>query len=190
MVYMNTNEIEQKLKEHLKPGRYRHTVGVAYTAASMAMAFEENLSKAYRAGLLHDCAKGYALEEQSRLCEQYNIMDEQIFHDSPQLMHSALAPYIAKEFYEESDEEILSAIQCHTTGKPAMTNLEKIIFIADYIEPNRKMIPGLTRARKLAFTDLNDCTCFILKQTIDYLKSQGNKIGHQTIETYEYYRKL
>ena len=185
---MNTNEIEEKLKKQLKPGRYRHTIGVAYTAASMAMAFEVDMDKAYRAGLLHDCAKGYALEEQSRLCKVYGIMEEELFHDSPQLMHSALAPHIAREFYEEQDPEVLSAIQYHTTGKPAMTDLEKIIFIADYIEPNRKMISGLTKARKLAFTDLDQCTSFILKQTIDYLKSQGNNIGHQTIETYEYYQ--
>lgn len=185
---MNINEIEEKLSQILKPGRYRHSQGVAYTAANMAMVFDQNIEKAFRAGMLHDCAKGYSLKEQENFCRKYGICLDEILPDSPQLMHSALAPFIAREYYEEDDPEILTAIECHTTGKPGMTPLEQIIFIADYMEPNRKMIPGLPAVRKLAFQDLDLCTKLILKNTIDYLKSQGQKIGHKTIETYESYQ--
>lgn len=188
MVYMNIDEIEIKLAASLKPGRYRHSLGVAYTAANLAMVFDQDVQKAFRAGLLHDCAKGYSLEKQEVFCRKYGICLDEILPDSPQLMHSALAPYIAGDFYQEEDQEILSAIECHTTGKPDMTPLEEIIFIADYMEPNRKMIPGLVKVRKLAFQDLHQCVREILKNTIGYLESRGQKIGHKTIETYEYYQ--
>lgn len=186
---MNIGEIEQKLKLNLKPERYRHTLGVAYTAASMAMAFDGDVQKAYRAGLLHDCAKGYSLEQQRAFCEEYNINLDGILTDSPQLMHSALAPFIAKDYYEEHDPEILDAIECHTTGKPEMNPLDQMIFIADYIEPNRKMIPGLFEIRKMAFQNLDQCTLEILDHTIEFLKGKKQKIGYKTIETYEYYLK-
>ena len=185
---MNINEIEEKLSQVLKPGRYRHSQGVAYTAANMAAVFDQNTEKAFRAGMLHDCAKGYSLKEQEGFCRTYGICLDDILPDSPQLMHSALAPHIAEEFYQEKDPDILSAIECHTTGKTGMKPLEQIIFIADYIEPNRKMIPGLPAVRRLAFQDLDLCTRTILKNTIEYLESQGQKIGHETIETYEYYQ--
>ena len=189
MIYMNIGEIEQKLKLNLKPERYRHTLGVAYTAASMAMAFDGDVQKAYRAGLLHDCAKGYSLEQQRAFCEEYNINLDGILTDSPQLMHSALAPFIAKDYYEEHDPEILDAIECHTTGKPEMNLLDQMIFIADYIEPNRKIIPGLFEIRKMAFQNLDQCTLEILDHTIEFLKGKKQKIGYKTIETYEYYLK-
>jgi predicted HD superfamily hydrolase involved in NAD metabolism len=188
MVYMNISEIEKKLQENLKPERYRHTLGVAYTAANMAAVFGVSAQKAYRAGLLHDCAKGYSLDEQKLLCRKYEINLEGAMTDSPQLMHQALAPHIAWELYREEDEEVLEAIECHTTGKPAMTPMDKIVFIADYMEPNRRMIPGLDRVRKLAFQDLDACILRILENTIGYLESRGMKIGSRTIETYEYYK--
>lgn len=187
---MKIVEIENKLKEYLKPARYRHTLGVAYTAAAMAMAFDEDPDKAYRAGLLHDCAKGFSIEEQRELCEKYGISLEGPMEDSPQLMHSALAPFIAKEKYNEQDAEVLSSIECHTTGKTAMKPLEEIVFIADYIEPNRKMIPGLSKVRKLAFCDLHECTHKILKHTIAYLEQCGQKIDKRTVETCEYYENI
>ena len=188
MVCMSINEIEEKLSQVLKPERYRHSQGVAYTAANMAMVFDQDIEKAFRAGMLHDCAKGYSLKEQEDFCRKYGICLDEMLPDSPQLMHSALAPFIARDCYQEEDPEILAAIECHTTGKPEMTPLEQIIFIADYMEPNRKMIPGLPEVRRLAFQDLDLCTRTILKNTIDYLKSQGQKIGHKTIETYEFYQ--
>lgn len=188
MIYMELQEIEEKLKKVLKPSRYRHTLGVAYTASCMAMVFDVDTKKAYKAGLLHDCAKGFSIEKQKQLCQKYHIDLEGTLTESPQLMHQEIAPFLAKDEYEETDEEILSAIQCHTTGKIAMTALEQIVFIADYMEPNRKMIPGLPKVRKLAFKDLDRCTEEILKNTIDYLTECGQKIDERTIKTYEYYK--
>lgn len=128
------------------------------------------------------------MEKQRQLCEQYNIELEGTLTKSPQLMHQEIAPFLAKDDYEEEDQEILSAIACHTTGKSAMNPLEQIVFIADYIEPNRKMIPGLIEVRKMAFEDLDACTCEILKNTIDYLTGCGQEIDQRTVKTYEYYK--
>lgn len=186
---MELQQIEDKLKSTLKPSRYRHTLGVAYTASCMAMVFGVDIEKAYRAGLLHDCAKGFSIEKQRQLCKKYKISLEGTLTKSPQLMHQEIAPFLAKDEYGEDDEEILSSIRCHTTGKIAMTPLEQIVFIADYMEPNRKMIPGLTKIRKLAFENLDECTEEILLNTITYLKECGQEIDQRTIETYNYYNK-
>ena len=188
MIYMELQQIEEKLKTVLKPSRYRHTLGVAYTASCMAMVFGEDITKAYRAGLLHDCAKGFSIERQRELCKQYQISLDGTLTESPQLMHQEIAPFFARDEYEEEDAQVLSAIACHTTGKIAMTPLEQIVFIADYMEPNRKMIPGLSEVRKLAFEDLDTCTETILNNTINYLKECGQKIDERTIRTYEYYK--
>ena len=104
-------------------------------------------------------------------------------------MHQEIAPFLASDEYEEQDSEVLSAIGCHTTGKIGMTPLEQIVFIADYMEPNRKMIPGLIKVRKLAFEDLDECTKQILNNTIKYLTECGQEIDQRTIKTYEYYKK-
>ena len=128
---MEVQQIEEKLKTALKPSRYRHTLGVAYTASCMAMVFGVDVHKAYRAGLLHDCAKGFSMEEQRALCKQYNISLEGTLTKSPQLMHQEIAPFLASDEYKEQDSEVLSAIACHTTGKIGMTPLEQIVFIAD-----------------------------------------------------------
>lgn len=188
MIYMEVQQIEEKLKTALKPSRYRHTLGVAYTASCMAMVFGVDVHKAYRAGLLHDCAKGFSMEEQRALCKRYNISLEGTLTKSPQLMHQEIAPFLASDEYKEQDSEVLSAIACHTTGKIGMTPLEQIVFIADYMEPNRKMIPGLSKVRKLAFEDLDKCTKTILKNTIEYLTECGQEIDERTVETYKYYR--
>ena len=108
---------------------------VAYTASCMAMVFGVDVHKAYRAGLLHDCAKGFSMEKQIALCKRYNISLEGTLTKSPQLMHQEIAPFLASDEYKEQDSEVLSAIACHTTGKIGMTPLEQIVFIADYMEP-------------------------------------------------------
>ena len=107
---MEVQQIEEKLKTALKPSRYRHTLGVAYTASCMAMVFGVDVHKAYRAGLLHDCAKGFSMEEQRALCKRYNISLEGTLTKSPQLMHQEIAPFLASDEYKEQDSEVLSAI--------------------------------------------------------------------------------
>ena len=99
-----------------------------------------------------------------------------------------MGAYIAKEKYDIEDTEILDAIACHTTGKPAMTLLEKIIYISDYIEPMRNKASNLEEVRKMAFVDLDEALFKILSDTLVYLEKSSKKMDPMTMQTYEYYR--
>ena len=162
-------KIRGELKKQLKKERYIHTIGVMYTAASMAMRYGEDIEKAMTAGLLHDCGKFAPAGEQIRLCKKYGLSLKESEVEMPALIHAKLGAYLAKETYKVCDGEILNAILYHTTGRPDMTMLEKIVFLADYIEPGRKMIPGLSDVRSLAFTNINrpddKRNVFILQRT-------------------------
>ena len=103
------------------------------------------------------------------------------------MLHGRVGAWLAGHRYGVEDPEILSAIEWHTTGKPDMTLLEKIVFTADYIEPGRDQAPNLAWLRQLAFTDIDQAVCEILKQTLDYLRDQGGEIDPATEVTYSYY---
>ena len=118
-----------------------------------------------------------------------NIEISSIERENPELLHSKAGSIIAKEKYGISDESILSAIFWHTTGKPGMTALEKIIFLADYIEPNRCNIPNIERIRELAFTDIDASVAFACQNSIEYLKRSSKVIDRITVDTYEYYKE-
>ena len=134
---MDNKYIEQ-LRTHVKDAlrtdnmRYQHTLGVANTSACLAMCHGADMNKAYIAGLLHDCAKCVPDDVKIAECEQFGLPISDIEFESPYLLHSKLGAYYAAHKYNVEDDEICSAIQWHTTGKPAMTLLEKIVFIADY----------------------------------------------------------
>lgn len=183
-------EIQNKLKHELDDFRYRHTIGVMYTAASLAMCHGANLENAMLAGLLHDCAKCIPDAQKILLCEEYHIELTDTELKNHALIHPKLGAYIARENYGIQDMELLHAIAAHTTGHPDMTTLEKIIFIADYIEPGRETAPHLTELRKLAFEDLNRAMYRILEDTLNYLHEKGGIIDSQTEAAYQYYKDL
>ena len=135
---MEQNEIRKKLKKTLDKDRYEHTKGVMYTAGCLAMANHYPIEKAMLAGLLHDCAKCIPTSEKIRLCEEHHILMTQIELDNPGLLHAKAGMALAEEQYGVTDTDILHAIKVHTTGEPDMSILDKIIYIADYIEPMRK----------------------------------------------------
>ena len=189
---MDNKYIEQ-LRTHVKDAlrtdnmRYQHTLGVANTSACLAMCHGADMNKAYIAGLLHDCAKCVPDNVKIAECEQFGLPISDIEFESPYLLHSKLGAYYATHKYNVEDDEICSAIQWHTTGKPAMTLLEKIVFIADYIEPNRREIPGLSKIRQIVFQNIDQAICLSSERTIRYLEDNGNKIDPMTIKTYEFY---
>lgn len=178
-----------QLSEELDKKRYAHTLGVAYTAVSLAMAHGTDMYNAYLAGLLHDNAKCISSEKKRKLCKKYDIVLNEAEDKNPDLLHAKLGAIRAREKYHVEDRAVLEAIKYHTTGKPAMTEFEKIIYIADYIEPNRKMLPGLPEIRTIAFRDLNRAMVLILKNTLAYLREKGVFIDPMTLETYEYYKE-
>jgi len=181
-------KITKQLKKKLDVYRFHHTIGVMYTASAMAMAHGGvDIQAAQAAGLLHDCAKCIPDNRKLDLCRSYEIPVTSIEADYPFLLHGKLGAYLAKTKYKISDPDILSAITWHTTGKPNMSELEQIIFIADYIEPGRDKAPNLDEIRKLAFKDLDECTYRILEDTVEYLKENANSMDETTEEAYLYY---
>jgi len=184
-------EIRKKLKKKLDGERYEHTLGVVYTAAALAMRYDTDIEKAMMAGLLHDCAKTekYTSEELLNLCKRKGIPISDSEALKPGLLHAKAGAYLAKKKYKVNDPEILDAIAYHTTGKPEMTTLDKIIYIADFMEPGRCEASNLTLVRKLAFIDLNECLFEILEDSLVYLKKKHVIIDPMTEKTYKYYKK-
>lgn len=181
-------QVMKDMKESLPAKRYKHTLGVAYTAASMAMCYNCSIHDAFLAGLLHDSAKYYSDDKMIRVCEEYGLSVSEVERRNPYLLHGKAGAKLAREHYHIIEEDILNAITYHTTGRPGMSILEQIIFVADYIEPGRKQIDGLEEVRYLAFHDLAGCVETILRHTIEYLKKQeGKEIDATTLKTYSYY---
>lgn len=184
---MTRDEIKKDLIQRLKRHRYEHTLGVEYTAACLAMRYGADIEAADMAGLLHDCAKCFSSKEKLRLCESRDIPISEFERQNPELLHAKLGACIAAERYGICDQEILSAITWHTTGRPGMTLLEKIIFISDYIEPNRYKADNLDQIRTLAFQDLDQCLLRILSDTVEYLATRNFVTDPMTQKTWEYY---
>ena len=182
-------EIKKKLSKILKKDRYEHTIGVMYTAASLAMCYGEDIQKALTAGLLHDCGKYCSAKDQIHLCEKKHIQLTESELAMPALIHAKLGAYLAEHEYGISDTDVLSAITWHTTGRPGMTMLEKIIYIADYIEPNRKLIPGLAEVRSIVFRDIDQAVCMSAGATTRYLENGGKAVDPMTVSTYNYSKK-
>jgi predicted HD superfamily hydrolase involved in NAD metabolism len=181
-------QIRKTLEKELEPKRYEHTLGVAYTAATMAMVHGEDSDKALLAGMLHDCAKCLSYRRQLALCKENGITLSEVeaAKDSP-LLHAKAGMALAKTKYGVEDEDILNAICYHTTGRPAMSPLEKIIYIADYMEPGRKHAQNLPLVRKMAYQDLDDTMRQILSDSLSYLDEKGGAIDPMTEKTYRYY---
>ena len=181
-------KMQKKLAKYLDEDRYEHTLGVMFTCAALAMVHDCDLITAQTAGLLHDCAKCIPNDEKLRLCEENDILISSVERENPFLLHAKLGALLAKTEYDVTDPLILHAIKVHTTGEPDMNILDKIIYIADYIEPNRNKADDLDLVRELAFRDLDVCMAEILHDTLVYLKKRGGNIDPTTQMTYEYYK--
>ncbi len=186
----DNKKIRRQLEKIQDEKRYEHTLGVAYTAVALAMRYEASIKSAELAGLLHDCAKCIEDDKKISICEKHNINITEIERRNPYLLHAKVGSFLAMETYKVHDTDIINAILNHTTGRPGMSMLEKIIFVADYIEPNRHHAPNLTEIRKMAFIDLDKAMLLILKDTLLYLSSVENEIDPMTQKTYDYYKDI
>jgi len=179
--------IRKKMEKTLDPKRFEHTLGVTYTAAALAMCYQVDINKAQVAGLLHDCAKCMDNDKKISICQKHHIQINEIERQNPFLLHAKVGSYLAMKKFHINDPDIINAIINHTTGRPGMSALEKIIYIADYIEPGRKQAPNLTEVRKLAFHNLDTALLTILENTLSYLEESADAIDPMTRKTYEYY---
>lgn len=173
-------KIREKLKCSLDDARYQHTLGVEFTASCLAMRYGADVYKAELAGLLHDCAKAIPKDKLIELCG-----DE----GTPNTLHAVYAPVLAREEYGIDDVEVFSAIRWHTTGKANMALLDKIIYVADFIEPCREMITILPSIRQIAFEDLTYAVYRIAEETIPYVEMRNLPMDKHTIECYEYLKE-
>jgi nicotinate-nucleotide adenylyltransferase len=183
-------EILADLKQRLKPGRFAHTLGVADTAKRLAAHYGAEEDKAYLSGVLHDCAKYLSGDEQIRRARMAGIALTDSELRCPALIHAKLGAYYARERYGIGDEDILNAIRYHTTGRPGMSLLECILYIADYVEPGRKEAPHLEELRRLAFQNLEETVYRISEDTVAYLEGIGSVIDEASRRTGDYYRNM
>ena len=190
MAEYDFNKMQKKLSKYLDEDRYNHTLGVMYTCAALAMVHGCDMKDAQAAGLLHDSAKCIPNKKKLKMCEHNKIPVTEFEKGHPFLLHAKLGAYLAEEKYGIKDPEILSAITYHTTGKPEMSVLEKIVYIADYIEPGRFKAPNLAKIRKLAFQNLDECMYEILKDTLIYLEENPKDVDYATKDAFVYYKDL
>lgn len=178
----------KQLKSKLDPMRYEHSLSVSFTCTALAMRYGCDLKKAELAGILHDCAKRYGDNELIVRCQKHHIPLTQGELDAPAVIHAKYGAWMAEHKYGIQDPEILSAIACHTTAKPAMSLLDKILYIADYIEPRRDKAANLPQIRRLAFEDLDRTMYEILAGTLNYLNKKNASVDPMTRRAYEYYK--
>ena len=186
---MDIAKMTDRLSDRLKPGRFRHTIGVMDTAANLAMRYCMPMDKLRIAGLLHDCAKCYDNKELLSRCKKYGLVVTKAEKRAPHLLHAKVGAYLAEHEYRVKDEDILRAIRVHTTGAPDMDMTSQILFVADYIEPNRNRAVRLEEIRQVAYMDLDVCTLMILEDTIRFLKEKDNPMDSATIDTYDFYKE-
>ena len=185
---MNLDIIIETVKKRLSEKRFHHSQCVMERAKELAEKFGYDVETAEKVGIAHDIAKEIPNDEKLRLCEENDILISSVERENPFLLHAKLGALLAKTEYDVTDPLILHAIKVHTTGEPDMNILDMIIYIADYIEPNRNKAANLDRVRELAFHDLDVCMAEILHDTLVYLKKRGGNIDPTTQMTYEFYK--
>lgn len=165
--------------------RFKHTLGVKETAVRLAETHRCDAEKAAVAALLHDVARDMPLARQQRLvlqgCPRFTCSSE-VFRD-PLLLHAAAGSVLAREDFHVRDRELLRSIELHTTGGPSMGVLEKVVFVADFIEPGRRF-GGVRRARALAFRDLDETVLCIYGLTFRFLLGRNRYICERTLTGY------
>jgi len=184
---MEIEEIIKKLSKSLSDERYVHTLGVKEVAIKLAIKYGVDVNKAEIAALLHDCAKEYTKEQSREFCKEHNISLDYL-ENYPKVLHSHLGYYVAKFDYGIIDEEILESIKYHTTGNERMTKLEKIIYLADFLDPNRNYASYMeeyNETKKLAYEDLDAAMLYCLEFTIKKIPKE--LLYKDTLVAYDYY---
>jgi predicted HD superfamily hydrolase involved in NAD metabolism len=177
---MELDEIKASLARELKHNRYKHSLGVMESAAILAKRYGVSEEKAVLAGLLHDCARIYTDKELLEKAAAENIAADAVETASPALLHAKVGAVLAEKKFGIKDAEISAAIRLHTTGGINMTKLDKIIYLADMIEPNRDF-PEVDALRKIAKKDLDEAVLMALEQSIRFIMAKGQLIHIDTV---------
>jgi len=172
----------ETLRQRLSPKRFLHTMGVVKEAKKLAHHYNQDIDKARWAALLHDCTKEYSADKKRALCKLWGVQLDKTLESKIDLTHSLLGAESARRDFNIHDPEILQAIRYHTTGHIGMTMLDKIIMIADYIEPNREDWGPLNQMRKLALTNIDQALILGKKYTINEEKAAGQPVHTWTLD--------
>ena len=183
---MTAEEMIARLKTELNEHRFNHTLGVAAEAVRLAPLFGADPEKAYVAGLLHDCAKNFSAERVREYCEKYGVELDPYCKREKALIHAFIGPAVAKNDYGVYDEEILSAIYYHTTGKADMSPLEKLIYIADMTEPGRKMDQSAELRQLLSDGDVDGALIRAIGSSICFVIKKGNLVHPDSLHARNY----
>ena len=175
---LSMGQLEKTVISLLKPNRVAHVLGCRDTAVEMAKHWGADVEDAARAGILHDITKALDGPLQLTLCHEYGIVLDEFSTQNPKTLHALTGSMVARRIFGENDA-VVDAIRWHTTGKAAMSLLQKIIYVADYMEPNRDF-PGVEMLRHLAFTDIDAALKLGLEMTLSMLKEQGREISPES----------
>ena len=177
-------QLEQVVRRLLKPNRVAHVLGCRDTAVELAQRWGADPVDAARAGLLHDITKALDGPLQLTLCQAYGKMLDDFSRKYPKTLHAFTGSLVARRIFGENDA-VVEAIACHTTGKADMNLLETILYVADYMEPNRDF-PGVERLRQAAFQDIQAALKLGLEMTLEHLKNQGSEVSPQSQEALDW----
>ena len=177
-------QLESIVISLLKPNRVNHVLGCRDTAVALAKRWGVSETDAARAGILHDITKALDGPLQLDLCRAYGKQLSDFSKRYPKTLHALTGSMVAERIFGEN-EAVVSAIESHTTGKAAMNTLEKIIYVADYMEPCRNF-PGVERLRELAFSDLDEALKTGLMMTLDHLANLGDEVSPESRQALEY----
>jgi len=184
---LTPDELRPIALSYLKPKRMPHVLGTEQEAVRLVRRYGGDETQARIAALLHDCTKKLDMAQQLALCEKYGIMLDELEQKALKLLHSKTGAAIARDVFGVEDA-VYDAILYHTTGKPDMTRLEKIIYLADYIEPTRDF-PGVDELRKTVYEDMDKGLLMGLTMTIQEMEEMGNPVHHLTRDARDYLLK-
>lgn len=182
--HLTPEELRPIALSFLKPKRMPHVLGTEQEAIRLARRYGADETDARIAALLHDCTKKLDMEQQLALCRRYDIRLDGLEQHALKLLHAKTGAAVARDLFGVKDA-VYEAIRWHTTGKPDMTLLEKVIYLADYIEPNRDF-PGVERLRRAVYDDLDKGLLMGLSDTIDEMERMGNPVHHDTLEARDF----
>ncbi len=183
------SKLESEVSKRIKNSRFRHTLGVAYTASCLAMRYGADTDSAYLAGLLHDVAKNMSDKEMVRAAKDMGIKVTEFDREHPFMLHGPVGAMIAQREFGIRDRDVLNAIANHTVGRRGMSLLEEIVFVADYIENGRDKAADLEHIRRLAFEDIKKCIGVILENTLKYLNESREDVDKRILEVLEDYEQ-
>lgn len=179
------DKIHSLLKPMISTKRYNHSIGVQNTAVKLAVLNNIDINKASMAGLIHDCAKGLPDQELIKAAVEGGIEIDEVSRRYPELLHGPVGAILTKKVFGIYDEEIQHAIRYHTTGCENMSMLDKIIYIADYIEPGRNF-PRVEELRNAAYDDINRGVLMAMESTIKYIIERGQLLDTMTVKARNY----